>query len=174
MDDLRYPIGKYEPQPFSERQRDKWLIDLAQLPTILEQTVSNLDEAQLQMPYRDGGWTVHQLVHHIADSHVNSFCRMKLILSENNPTIRPYEEAIWAEQADVKALPINVSITLLHALHLRMHALMKAVEGKDWERTYFHPESKQENTLWYLLGMYAWHGKHHVAHITGLRERNHW
>ena len=174
MNDLRYPIGHYEPQPFSEKLHDKWLADLAQLPNNLERAILNLDEAQLQTPYRDGGWTVHQLVHHVADSHINAFCRMKLTLSEDNPSIRPYEEAIWAEQADVKTLPINVSITLLHALHLRMYALMKAVEGVDWERTYVHPATKQQHTLWFLLGQYAWHGKHHVAHITALRERNNW
>lgn len=172
--DVRYPIGRYEHQPFSDRQRDKWLTDLARLPTILENTILNLDEAQLQTPYRDGGWTVHQLVHHVADSHINAFCRMKLTLSESNPSIRPYEEAIWAEQADVKALPVNVSITLLHALHLRMHALMTAVDNKDWERTYVHPATNQRYTLWFLLGQYVWHGKHHVAHISGLRERNNW
>ena len=105
---------------------------------------------------------------------MNEYIRFKLGLTENNPAIKPYEESEWAKLDDVKALPINISITLLHALHLRMHALMKAVTGNDWERTYFHPESKQENTLWYLLGMYAWHGKHHVAHITALRERMQW
>src|ERR1700709_378040 len=120
--DPRYPIGKYEPQPFTEKQRNKWLIDLAQLPSLLEASILNLDEAQLHTPYRDGGWTVHQLVHHVADSHINAFCRMKLILSEENPTIKPYEESLWAEQADVKTLPINISTTLLHALHLRMYA----------------------------------------------------
>lgn len=172
--DLRYPIGQYEPQPFTEKQRNKWLIDLAQLPSLLEASILNLDEPQLQTPYRDGGWTVHQLVHHVADSHINAFCRMKLILSEENPTIKPYHENLWAEQADVETLPINISTTLLHTLHLRMYALMKAVSGEEWNRTYFHPESKKENTLWYLLGMYAWHGKHHVAHITNLRARMGW
>lgn len=172
-DDLRYPIGQYEPQPFSEPQLKKWLIDLAQLPNRLESAILNLDEAQLQTPYRPGGWTVQQVVHHVADSHINAFCRMKLTLSEDNPTVRPYEEAIWAEQADV-ALPINISITLLHALHLRMHALMSAVKGEEWDRTYVHPANGQQNTLWYLLGNYAWHGRHHVAHINSLRERNGW
>jgi hypothetical protein len=172
-EDLRYPIGHYEPLPFSEAQRKKWLTDLAQLPNMLESAILNLDEAQLQTPYRPGGWTVQQVVHHVADSHINAFCRMKLTLSEDNPTVRPYEEAIWAEQADV-ALPINISITLLHALHLRMHALMGAVTVEDWERTYVHPASAQQNTLWYLLGNYAWHGRHHVAHINSLRERSGW
>ena len=171
--DLRYPIGQYELRPYSEMQKKAWLIDLAQLPNMLEAAVLNLDEAQLHTPYRDGGWTVQQVVHHVADSHVNAFCRMKLTLSEDNPTIRPYEENDWAQQADVQ-LPINISITLLHALHQRMYALMSNVKDDEWERTYVHPTSGQQHTLWYLLGTYAWHGRHHVAHINSLRERMGW
>src|SRR5580765_6583473 len=129
--DLRYPIGKYEPQPFSAKQKLAWLNDIKFLPQAVENAILNLDEAQLHTPYRDGGWTVQQLVHHIADSHINSFCRMKLTLSEDNPTIKGYEEKDWALQADV-ALPINISTTLLHALHLRMHALMTAVKEEEW------------------------------------------
>ena len=172
--DLRYPIGVYEPQPYSERQKKRWLIDLQQLPSLLEDAILNLDEAQLQTPYREGGWTVHQVVHHVADSHINALCRMKLVLTEENPTIKPYDEALWAQLNDTKTLPINISLTLLHALHLRMHAVMASVQGKQWERTYFHPESGKQFTLWYLLGNYAWHGQHHVAHITSLRERMNW
>lgn len=171
--DPRYPIGHYEPKPFSEAQRKSWLTDLAQLPNMLEAAVLNLDEAQLHTPYRDGGWTVHQVVHHIADSHINAFCRMKLTLSEDNPAIRPYEENDWIQQADT-ALPVNISITLLHALHLRIHKLMASVEGVQWERTYVHPATGKQHTLWFLLGMYAWHGRHHVAHINALRERMGW
>lgn len=170
--DLRYPIGQYEAQPYSEEQLRQWLIDIAQLPALLESAVLNLDKYQLETPYRPGGWTVQQLVHHIADSHANAFCRIKLTLSEDNPVIRPYQEAEWAMQADVK-LPVNISVTLLHALHLRMYTLLSEVNEEDWNRTYVHPESGQHN-LWYLLGMYAWHGKHHVAHITALREREEW
>ena len=171
--DLRYPIGEYEPKPYSEAQKKSWLIDLAQLPNMLEAAVLNLDEAQLHTRYRDGGWTVHQVVHHVADSHINAFCRMKLTLSEENPSIRPYEENDWIQQADV-TLPINISLTLLHALHLRMYALMSAVTDEQWERTYIHPASGKQFTLWYLLGNYAWHGRHHTAHINSLRERMGW
>lgn len=171
--DPRYPIGQYEPKPFSEEQKRSWLIDLAQLPNMVESAVLNLDEAQLQTPYREGGWTIHQVVHHIADSHINAFCRMKITLSEENPTIRPYEENDWIKQADVQ-LPINISITLLHALHLRMHKLMSNVSDAEWERTYIHPASGKQFTLWYLLGNYAWHGRHHVAHINSLREKMGW
>jgi hypothetical protein len=171
--DPRYPIGHYEPQPFSQEQKKKWLNDLAQLPAQLEASILNLDEAQLQTPYRDGGWTVQQVVHHVGDSHINSICRMKVTLSEDNPTIKGYEEKDWAKMADV-ALPVNITITLLHALHMRMHALMSAVTDEQWDRTYVHPESGKQFTLWYLLGLYAWHGKHHTAHITSLRERMGW
>ena len=173
MNELKYPIGLYEPQLFSETQKNKWIIDVAQLPQQLEASLLNLDEAQLHTPYRPGGWTVQQLVHHIADSHINAFCRMKCTLTEDKPTIKAYEENLWAQQADVD-LPVNISTTILHALHLRMVTLLKAVQPAEWDRTYIHPETGKENTLWYLLGMYAWHGRHHVAHIQALRQREGW
>jgi len=174
IEELRYPTGKYQPQPFSEKQKEKWLNDLKFLPQELELAIQNLDEAQLQTPYREDGWTVQQLVHHIADSHINAYMRFKLGLTENNPPIKPYEEKEWAKLDDVNSVPINVSITLLHALHRRWVATIKNLSDEQWERTVFHPEQKKEMTLWYLLGMYAWHGKHHVKHITALRERNGW
>jgi DinB superfamily len=172
--DLRYPIGRYEPRPFSTQQKEEWLNDIKFLPQLLENAVINLDEAQLQTPYREEGWTVQQLVHHVADSHMNAYCRFKLGLTEENPAIRPYDQAAWANLGDTAKIPINISLTLLYALHTRWHSLISDLELKDWERTVFHPEYQKEMTLWYLLGMYAWHGKHHVAHITGLRERNKW
>lgn len=172
--DDRYPIGKYETQPFSEAQKKDWLNAIKFLPLILENAILNLDEAQLETPYRDGGWTVKQLVHHIADSHMNAYTRFKLGLTEDNPTIRPYEEKLWAELSDVKTLPINISLTLLHALHIRWYEALKGIPDEQWNRTVVHPEHNKQMTLWYLLGMYAWHGKHHVAHITSLRERNGW
>lgn len=172
--DLRYPIGKYEPQPFSQEQKKKWLSDIQYLPSDIEGAVQNLDEAQLQTPYRDGGWTVHQLVHHIADSHMNAYIRFKLGLTENNPTIKPYEEKEWAMLNDVKTLPINVSVTLLFALHERWCAAIKDLSDEEWMRTVYHPEQKKGLTLWHLLGMYAWHGKHHTQHILSLRERMQW
>jgi uncharacterized damage-inducible protein DinB len=172
--DLRYPIGPYEATPFSTQQKEEWLNDIKFLPQLLENAVINLDEAQLQTPYREGGWTVQQLVHHVADSHMNAYCRFKLGLTEDNPAIRPYDQAAWANLNDTAKIPINISLTLLYALHTRWYSLISDLELKDWERTVFHPEYQKEMTLWYLLGMYAWHGKHHVAHITGLRERNKW
>lgn len=172
--DLRYPIGKYEPKPFSEEQKKKWLLDIQYLPSDIENAVHNLDEAQLQTPYREEGWTVHQLVHHIADSHMNAYVRFKLGLTENNPTIKPYEEAEWAKLNDVKVLPINISITLLFALHERWYAAIKDLSDEQWMRAVYHPEQKKEITLWHLLGMYAWHSKHHTQHILSLRERMQW
>jgi hypothetical protein len=174
QEDLRYPIGSYKPQEFSEELRDQWLADIKFLPQLVESAVSNLDEFQLQTLYREGGWTVHQLVHHIADSHMNAYCRFKLGYTEEMPTIRPYEEKLWATTADVQHLPINISITLLHALHARWHEFLNHFSPADWQRTVYHPEQKKEFTLWVLLGMYAWHGRHHTAHITGLRERMGW
>lgn len=171
--DPRYPIGQYEPQPFSQQQKEKWLTDLRFLPDALERSVLNLDEAQLQTPYRDGGWTAQQVVHHVADSHMNSYIRFKLALTEDNPTISPYEEHLWAQLPD-NDLPINLSLTLLHALHQRWYAAIKDLEDADWEKTIVHPHHKKPLTLWHLLGLYAWHGKHHTAHITGLRKNRGW
>jgi hypothetical protein len=172
--DLRFPIGKYEPQPFSDRQKREWLQEIQFLPGLLETAIENLDEKQLNTPYRDGGWNTIQVVHHVADSHMNAYIRFKLGLTETNPTIKPYEEALWADLADVKAVPINISITLLYALHTRWHSALLNLPAEAWNRTVFHPESKKEMSLYYLLGMYAWHGRHHVAHITSLRERKGW
>lgn len=174
MEDLRYPIGRYTAQPFSEKLREEWLIDIQFLPQHLENAVQNLDAAQLDTPYREGGWTVKQVVHHVADSHMNSLIRFKLGLTEDNPTIKPYDENEWVKLADTQNLPVNVSLTLLHALHIRLHELLKNMSRMDLDRTLFHPEHKKEFTLWEFLGLYAWHGRHHTAHITSLRERMGW
>lgn len=172
--DPRYPIGKYEPQPFSAEQKQEWINDIKFLPLAIENAILNLDAAQLDTPYREGGWTVKQLVHHVADSHLNAYCRFKLGLTEDNPVIKPYEEKLWAEMKDTQNLPVNVSITLLHALHLRLHEVLINISDEQFNRTVFHPEYKKEMTLWFLLGMYAWHSRHHTAHITALRERMNW
>lgn len=174
MEDLRYPIGKYEPQPFSQQQLEAWLIDIRYLPQHLENAVLNLDEQQLDTPYRPGGWTVRQVVHHVADSHANAYIRFKLGLTENNPVIKPYDEEAWAKLNDTAVVPINVSLTLLHALHTRWIEVLKAIKVEEWERTVVHPEHGRQMTLWYLLGMYAWHGRHHTAHVTSLKERERW
>lgn len=173
-EELKYPIGKYIPKDYSEQQKQEWLADIKFLPNLVESGIANLNEEQLQTPYRDGGWTVHQLVHHIADSHINAYVRFKLGYTEINPTIRPYEEKLWACTTDVQNLPVNISITLLYALHARWHEFLKHLTEKDFERTVFHPEHQKEMSLWFLLGMYAWHGRHHAAHISKLRERMGW
>jgi len=172
--DQRYPIGKYEPQPFSHEQKEKWLMDIKFLPDELEMAVQNLDEHQLNTPYREDGWTLQQLVHHVADSHMNAYIRFKLGLTENHPTIKPYEEKEWALLADNETVPINVSLTLLHALHQRWYAAIRDLTESEFERTVVHPAQGRVMSLWLLLGLYAWHGKHHTAHITSLRERKAW
>ena len=131
----------------------------------------NLDAVHLQTSYREGGWTVQQLIHHVADSHLNAYIRFKLALTEDNPTIKPYDEAAWANLKDTEEIPINVSLTLLHALQIRWLSVIRAIKPEEWNRTVFHPGTNKEMTVWYLLGMYAWHGRHHTAHITAWRER---
>lgn len=173
--DLRYPVGKYEAKPFSADQKEEWIADIKFLPNVVENALLNLSEEQLHTPYREGGWTVHQLVHHLADSHMNAYIRFKLGMTEDNPTIKPYEEKQWAELADVRELPVNISLTLLHALHQRWTVFLRSIPDEAWEtRTVFHPEHKRQMTLWFLLGLYAWHCRHHAAHITALREREGW
>ena len=174
MENLQYPIGKYQPQPFSAKQLEQWIIDIKYMPNHLENAVINLDEHQLETPYRPDGWTVKQLVHHVADSHMNAYIRFKLGLTENSPVIKPYDEAAWALLNDTENLPINVSLTLLFALHTRWVVVLENIKEEDWNRTVFHPEQKKEITLWHLLGMYAWHSLHHTAHITALRQRMNW
>lgn len=173
-EDPRYPIGKYDPQPFSEDQRKEWLIDIQLLPQQIESAILNLDENQLETPYREEGWTVKELVHHVADSHMNAYTRFKLGLTEDKPLVKAYDEKAWARMADTKSIPVNVSITLLHALHLRWHVILQNISRDEWDRVVIHSEHKKEMTLWYLLGMYAWHSRHHVAHINRLREIRGW
>lgn len=173
-EELKYPIGKYIEQPFSEQQLSEWLLDIEVLPKALEYAVTNLDAAQLEVPYRPDGWNSRQVIHHVADSHMNAYIRFKLGLTEDNPQIKPYDEAQWALLSDVQNVPINISNTLLYALHARWLEVLKNMKDEEWQRTVFHPEHNKEMTLWYLLGMYAWHGKHHTAHINHLREREGW
>ena len=167
----RYPIGEYEPQPFSEMQKEKWLLDLQFLPQDVEHALLNLDEAHLNEPYRTGGWSIQQLVHHIADSHLNAYLRFKLGLTEDNPTIKPYLQDEWVKLNDIHSVPINVSTTILHGIHLRLHATIKSLSEEQWQRTIVHPDKEKPITLWHLLGMYVWHGKHHVAQINTWKEK---
>ncbi len=174
MDHLKYPIGQYAAMPFSDGQLEEWLLDIEVLPKALEYAITNLDAPQLEMPYRPGGWNSRQVVHHVADSHMNAYMRFKLGFTEDNPTIKPYDEVLWAATSDVEQVPVNISITLLYALHNRWHNFLKNMQPADWDRTIFHPGPQKQMTLWYLLGMYAWHGRHHTAHINELRKREEW
>jgi uncharacterized damage-inducible protein DinB len=160
--------------PFSQEEKEARLADILFLPRMLEYAVLNLNDDQIQTPYRDGGWTVNQVIHHVADSHMNAFIRFKLGLTEDNPTIKPYIQSAWGETADVTSVPVNLSITLLHSLHHRWYELLKTISDDQWERTIYHPEQERKITLWELLLIYAWHGKHHAAHVTNLREQMGW
>ena len=168
--DNQYPIGKYKPVPYSDAERDERIAHLQAFPRLMEAAVEGLSEQDLQQPYREGGWMIHQLVHHVADSHMNAFIRIKLALTEDTPTIAPYEEKLWATTPDVMLVPINHSVTLLHALHARWTELMRSVDGDDWEKSVFHPGSQRNMSVWFMLGTYAWHGRHHATQIIRWRE----
>jgi hypothetical protein len=174
MDPNIYPIGKYVQQDFSFEILKERLLDIQSLPTLLEYSILNIDEFQLNTSYREGGWTIKQIVHHLADSHMNAYIRCKLALTEESPIIKPYNQDDWALMPDGKEMPVNVSITLLHALHLRWHEMFLHVNDSDWERFIVHPEYNREMSLWFILGLYAWHGKHHVEQIQQLRRNKGW
>jgi len=172
--DPRYPIGKYQPAEYSKNQFEKWVNDLRVLPLSIENALLNLDEHQLDTPYREGGWTIRQLVHHVADSHMNAYIRFKWTLTEDHPTIKTYDEKSWARLKDGLTLPTNISVTLLHALHTRWVELVSSLDQEQLQRKFFHPEQKKDISLWDLLGTYAWHSRHHVAHILVARENKGW
>lgn len=172
-DDLRYPVGRYTLlDTITREQRDEWLATVADCPARLRAAVEGLDEAQLDTPYRDGGWTVRQVAHHVPDSHMNAYVRMKLALTEDSPAIKTYEEAEWARLPDAK-LPAGVSLTLLESLHERWVALLRGLDETQWKRTFTHPEWGAV-TIENALGLYAWHSRHHVAHVANLRQRQGW
>jgi uncharacterized damage-inducible protein DinB len=174
MTDLRYPIGQFHfDGPLTEERKQTSLEDIARAPANLRAAVKGLSDAQLDTPYRPGGWTVRQVVHHVPDSHLNSYVRFKLALTEDEPTIKPYAEDRWAELADTKSTPIEVSLTLLESLHDRWVRLLRSLSPEDWKRTFRHPELGAM-TLEKTLALYAWHGRHHVSHITALRTREGW
>jgi uncharacterized damage-inducible protein DinB len=174
MSDLSYPIGKFHfDGPLTAAQKEKSLDEIGDTPAQLRAAVSGLSPEQLDTPYRPGGWTVRQVVHHVPDSHMNSYVRFKLALTEDEPTIKPYEQQLWAELPDTEETPVEVSLTMLDALHERWVRLLRSLNASDWQRTFRHPElgpvSLERN-----LALYAWHGRHHVRHITALRDRNGW
>jgi len=172
--DPRYPIGKFHYDgPFSEEQRKQHIAEVGQAPAKLRAAVAGLNQQQLDIPYRDGGWTVRQVVHHVPESHMNSYIRFKLALTEDEPTIKPYYEDRWAKLSDVKLVPLETSLALMDSLHARWVPLLRSLAPEDWQRTFRHPEIGLM-TLDKNLGLYSWHGLHHVAHITSLRERMGW
>ena len=172
--DLRYPIGPFETvSTLTLDERRAAIEAIAEVPTRLRTAVRNLTPAQLDTPYRPGGWTVRQLVHHIGDSHMNALTRFKLALTEDEPTIKTYEENLWAELADTKIPPIEPSLALIDSLHTRWVILLRSLTPQQFARKFRHPAWGSE-TVDFLLAQYAWHGKHHVAHITSLRQRNGW
>jgi len=173
--DLRYPIGKFAfSGEFTHELRAAWISDIEALPNQLREAVKGLNKDQLDTPYREGGWTVRQVVHHAADSHLNAYVRFKLALTEENPTIKPYFEDRFAELEDGKSAPIDISLSLLDSLHKRWVMLLRSMSESDFQRTFIHPESNKTITLDYSTGLYSWHGRHHTAHITSLRSRNEW
>jgi uncharacterized damage-inducible protein DinB len=172
--DPRYPVGKFQqPTTSTEADRKKWIADIEVLPAKLREAVRGLNTQQLDTPYRDGGWTVRQLVHHVPDSHLNAYCRLKLALTEDVPTIKPYDEKSWAELPDTYATPVEVSLNLLEAVHVRWVNILKALTPAQFPRKFNHPEMG-ELSIDQLLALYAWHSRHHLAHITELRKRKGW
>jgi uncharacterized damage-inducible protein DinB len=174
MSDPRYPIGKFTfDGPPSEVQRSKFIDEIEQTPAALRAAIKNLSPEQIETPYRDGGWTVRQVVHHVPESHMNAYMRFKLALTEDDPAIKAYMEDRWARTPEVESTPVEVSLALLEPLHNRWVRLLRSLKPQDWKRTFRHPElglvSLDRN-----LALYAWHGKHHVAHITELRKRMGW
>ncbi len=172
--DLRYPIGKFEYNgPSSEQQRRQYVDEIAAAPERLRAAVAGLSREQLETPYRPGGWTVRQVVHHVPESHMNAYVRFKLALTEDEPLIKTYEENLWAQTPEVATTPPEVSLALLEALHQRWVGLLRGLKPADFARKLRHPELGTVDLDRYLA-LYAWHGKHHAAHITTLRERMGW
>jgi hypothetical protein len=177
--DLQYPIKKFawdrsgEGLLASEAERQQWLGEIEATPARLRAAVAGLTEAQLDTPYRPDGWTVRQVVHHLADSHLNSYVRFRLALTEDEPTIKTYEQERWAQLPDARTAAVETSLKLLETLHARWVMLLKTLKPEDFARALKHPELGRV-TLEKYLAMYAWHGRHHIAHIIGLRERSGW
>lgn len=172
-EDLRFPIGKFDASgEVTPETRRKFIRTISELPEKIAEAVKDLDDERLDTEYRPEGWTVRQTIHHVADSHLNAFCRFKLALTEEKPTIRPYYEDRWAKLKDSE-MPIDASLNIIEGVHKRWAALLEAMSDADFKKELIHPDSG-ELTLEKMLGLYDWHSKHHTAHITKLRERNNW
>ncbi len=173
--DERYPIGRPEiVEELTPERRAELIRELEEAPGRLRAAVAGLADAQLDTPYREGGWTVRQVVHHVPDSHLNSYMRFRLALTEEEPTIKPYSEKAWSELPDARSLPVEPSLSLLDGLHQRWVGLLRGMRPADFTRGFVHPEHGRRMSLDQALQIYAWHGKHHTAHVTRLRERNGW
>lgn len=174
MSDARFPIGQVTPRPrLTSAERTSLIARLAALPEAFREALQGLTDEQLDTPYREGGWTLRQLAHHVPDSHANAYVRMKLALTEDAPTIKPYDEAAWATLPD-SAAPIEVSLRLLEVLHQRWAILLRGLPDDAWQRVFVHPESGRSFTIDEALQLYDWHGRHHLAHVTTLREARGW
>ncbi len=174
MEDLRYPIGKFSPQEvYSAAEIAQFINQIEALPQKLEEAIHNLNEEQLNTPYRDGGWTVRQVVHHLADSHLHAYIRTKWTLTESEPVIKAYLEKLWAETPETKSHP-DLSISFLKSLHTKWVVLLRAISPDDLDRFFVHPETKRQISLKTLMGTYSWHGEHHLAHINNLKHRMKW
>jgi hypothetical protein len=172
--DPSYPIGEFEmPKEVTPARRQQAVEEIASTPAKMRAAVKGLNDAQLDTPYRADGWTVRQVVHHVPDSHLNAYVRLKLALTEEKPTIKPYDQEAWAKLADSKLTPIEVSLTLLSTVHDRWDRIWRSLKPEQFSRPLIHPESGERNVDW-LLFLYEWHGKHHTAHITELRKQKGW
>jgi uncharacterized damage-inducible protein DinB len=175
MTDPRYPVGKYEPEAAPDASTLRaWIDQVAAAPEVLRSAVRGLGDAQLDTPYREGGWTLRQVAHHVPDSHLNAYVRFKLALTEDVPLIKTYDESRWAELPDARSGAVEVSLVLLERLHERWVRLLRAMTAEDFARTFRHPDVEGPMSLARLLGLYAWHGRHHPAQITTLRAARGW
>ena len=170
---LKYPIGKFQYNPGRDELASA-IESMRSLPANLRSAVDGLTMNQLDTPYREGGWTLRQVIHHLPDSHMNAYIRLKLVVTEVNPEVRPYNEALWAECEEAKHGDVEMSLDLLDSLHQRLVAFIESLDTNQLERTYYHPVNKKESKLTDVISMYAWHGEHHLAHITSTKDRNKW
>jgi len=170
---LKYPIGHFvNPVLISRAELVNWIEIIGRFPEVLQNEMETLSDTLLDTPYREGGWTIRQVVHHCADSHINAFIRFKLALTEDNPVIKPYNEALWAEISDSKSLPVEFSLSILKGLHYRWYVVLKNMDDEMLKRKYTHPEHGTEFTLEEAIGMYAWHCNHHLAHIKLVKHQS--
>lgn len=175
LETLRFPVGRFAWNgEWSGELKAKWIAGIGEQPAALREAVSGLGDAELDTPYRPGGWTVRQVIHHLADSHMNSFTRFKLALTEDTPAIKPYREDLWAELADARVFPVEASLRILEGIHIRWTALLSSMSEEDYQRDFYHPESEEVIPLSRALATYDWHGTHHIAQILELRRRQGW